>query len=400
MTDTDMDNFEEEFVRIKGLANSTMMAKELQKKSYEFREAYNKKGKKIRNDKYREHSRDINNAKRNAKRKEMRQAQAEKKPITHIAPPLNVEEVDTTIKREYKIAGKINELTESSNKAYADAIKALYPKYHNDKPMPEDAEILKYLRYEKHNPTKLYKQNEYIIKNIKDIAENYTSKLPQLYGLFSHYNTKKLKQFREAIYPYSLAYNKHYQEHRNDLQVKKEEVSKISFAKEDILANAEKLEFIHQKILYMLMFMIPTKRINEYGNTLIANNEEEINNAEHNWYYNNKIYINNTKNKHKIVLDIPDEITSIINENIGEFSTKYLLNKVSQSTLSTTFSNIMEKVYGSRFTATNIRKLYATYNLKQAGETGNIIQLLKNQNQMGHSISEHLNYVIPNISSN
>jgi len=399
---TDMDNFEAEFARIKGLGNGNLIAKELKAKSDEFRKAYDKKGKKIRNDKYHAHAKDKNNKNRREKRKEDKEAGLLKveKPITHIITPLNVEEVDTTIKREYADSKKLKDLTESSIKTYGDIIRAIYPKYH-DKPIADDAEILKYLRWEKHDARKLYKQNEYIIKNIKHLAENHTSSLPQLYGLFSRFNTKKLKEFREAIYPYRTAYNKHYQEHRNDLEINEEEVAKISFAKEDVLANAEKIEDINLKILYMLVFMLPTRRLGDYRITIIAENEEDTKNEKSNWYYNNKIYINNTKDKKKIILDIPDEIASIINEIIiparevsGDFM--FLIGNYSQSYLSEVFTKLMIQIYGSHFTATNIRKLYASHNLKTAGDTGDVKQMLKNQSEMGHNLQQHLQYVIPN----
>ena len=398
---TDMDNFEAEFARIKGLGNGNLIAKELKAKSQEFRDAYDKKGKKMRNDKYQAHAKDRLNESRREKRKVKKEAGLLKveKPITHIITPLNVEEIDTTIKREYAYSKKLKDLTESSIKTYGNIIRWIYSKYH-DKPIADDAEILKYLRWEKHDARKLYKQNEYIIKNIKDIAENHTSSLPQLYGLFSRFNTKKLKEFREAIYPYRMAYNKHYQEHRNDLEINQEEVAKISFAKEDVLANAEKIDFPRMKVLYMLMFMLPTRRLGDYRITLVAKDEEDLKDEKNNWYYNNKIYINNTKDKKKIILDIPNEITSIINnEIIGDkypSPSKRLILDVNESYFSEVFSKLMVHIYGSHFTATNIRKLYASHNLKTAGETGDVKQMLKNQSEMGHNLQQHLQYVIPN----
>jgi hypothetical protein len=396
---TDMDNFEAEFARIKGLGNGSHIARELKSKSFEFRVAYEKKGKKMRNAKYQEHAKNRLNECRREKRKIMKDAGLLKveKPITHIITPLNVEEVDTTIKRTYADNKKLKDLTESSIKTYGDIIKSIYSKYH-DKPIADDAEILKYLRWEKHDAKKMYKQNEYIIKNIKDIAENHTTSLPQLYALFCRFNTKKLKEFREAIYPYRTAYNKHYEEHRNDFEINEEEVAKISFVKEDILANAEKIDFPRMKVLYMLMFMLPTRRLGDYRITLIADNEEDLKNEKYNWYYNNKIYINNTKDKKKIVLDIPDEIVSIINtEIIGSeipSSSKHLILDVSQSYLSELFSKMMVQIYGSHFTATNVRKIYATHNIKKAGGIDVIKQVLKNQREMGHTFNEHLQYVI------
>lgn len=398
---TDMDNFEVEFARIKGLGNGSHIATALKAKSQEFRDAYDKKRKKMRNDKYQAHAKNRLNEGRREKRKAMKEAGLLKveKPITHIITPLNVEEIDTTIKREYAYSKKLKDLTESSIKTYGNIIRWIYSKYH-DKPIADDAEILKYLRWEKHDARKLYKQNEYIIKNIKDIAENHTSGLPQLYALFSRFNTKKLKEFREAIYPYRTAYNKHYQEHRNDLEINQEEVAKISFAKEDVLVNAEKIDFPRMKVLYMLMFMLPTRRLGDYRITLITKDEEDLKDEKNNWYYNNKIYINNTKDKKKIILDIPDEITSIINnEIIGDgypSPSKRLILDVKESYMSEVFSKLMIQIYGSHFTATNIRKLYASHNLKTAGETGDVKQMLKNQSEMGHNLQQHLQYVIPN----
>jgi hypothetical protein len=90
---------------------------------------------------------------------------------------------------------------------------------------------------------------------------------------------------------------------------------------------------------------------------------------------------------------------SIINtEIIGSempSSSKHLIFNVSQSYLSELFSKMMVKIYASHFTATNIRKIYASHNLKRAGETGDVKQMLKNQGEMGHNLNQHLQYVIP-----
>lgn len=391
-----MENFKEEYARIREINNSHLVAEELHLKSYEFRDAYRALSRKERNARYRAHAKDKINESRREKYKIKKEVK-EEKPITHIITPLKVDDIDTSVKREYADNKKLKDLTQSSIKAYGDTIKALYNKYHS-KPLAEDSEILKYLRWEKHNPTKLFKQNEYIILNIKDIAENYASKLSLLYSLFSRFNTKKLKLIREAIYPYSTAYIKNYQEYRNDLVVNVEEVSKISFVKEDVLANADKIENLEMKVLYMLMFMMPTRRLGDYRITYIAGNGEDIKDERFNWYYNNKIYINDTKNKQKIVLDIPDEITKIINEIIiparkASNDFMFLIGNYSQPYLSELFTKLMVKIYGTPFTATNIRKIYATQNIQNTG-----IVMLENQSKMGHNLREHLNYVIPNTS--
>ena len=406
-----MDNFEEEYNRIKGLSNPNEVKNELKKKSLDFREEYRKKCRRTRNQKYAskmtEEAKKIKNEKSREKRKankENNPAEPEVRAITRITTPMNIETIDTTVKREYKYSKKMRELSENTLKTYGNVVKAIYKKYHN-KPLSEEAEISKYLRWEKHNATKLYKENEYIIKNIKDIAENSASSLNSLYCLFSRFNTKRLKLFREVIYPYMIEYNLHYEEHRNDLEINQEEVAKISFEKADVLAIAETIENISYKVLYMLVFMMPVRRLSDFRLTIIAYNEEETKDEISNWYWNNKIYINTTKNKQKIILDIPEEITKIINEIIiparraSNDYLIYLIGNYSQPYLSEAFSNLTKKIYGSAFTATDIRKIYCTRNLEKAGGVGNINEVLSNQNLCGHSLAEHINYALPNTSS-
>lgn len=388
-----MENFEEEYQRIREIGFSHIIAEELSKKSYEFRDYYHKTSKRERNKKHYE----TNKARMSEVKKERYKAKkaTETKPIVRQMPTIDVEAVDTTIKRQKADSKKIKELTESSIKTYTDAIKKTYGLY-NVAGEADDSEIMKYLQGIKHNPTKLYKQNRYIITNVKDIAEKHSYLIPQLYKLFSRFNTKKLKEFREVLFPYFTAYNENYTTHRNDLIVNEEEVAKISFKPEDLLKNAELIEDVGMKILYLLMTLIPTRRISDYRMTKIAKNEEDLQNTNYNWYYNKQIYINNTKNNQKMVLDIPDELDAIIKTKTDS----YLIDEIAQSTASHRFVEITKKIYGTPFTATDIRKIYATHNLKMGAEFRDITQMLKNQVAMGHILSEHLKYVLPNTSSN
>jgi hypothetical protein len=388
-----MENFEEEYQRIREIGFSHIIAEELSKKSYEFRDYYHKTSKRERNKKHYE----TNKARMSEVKKERYKAKkaTETKPIVRQMPTIDVEAVDTTIKRQKADSKKIKELTESSIKTYTDAIKKTYGLY-NVAGEADDSEIMKYLQGIKHNATKLYKQNRYIITNVRDIAEKHSYLIPQLYKLFSRFNTKKLKEFREVLFPYFTAYNENYTTHRNDLIVNEEEVAKISFKPEDLLKNAELIENVGMKILYLLMTLIPTRRISDYRMTKIAKNEEDLQNTNYNWYYNKQIYINNTKNNQKMVLDIPDELDAIIKTKTDS----YLIDEIAQSTASHRFVEITKKIYGTPFTATDIRKIYATHNLKMGAEFRDITQMLKNQVAMGHILSEHLKYVLPNTSSN
>ena len=72
-----------------------------------------------------------------------------------------------------------------------------------------------------------------------------------------------------------------------------------------------------------------------------------------------------------------------------------LVGEYSQPKLTEEFGKLTKKLFGSQFNANDIRKVYASFNLKTAGETGDVKQMLQNQNAMGHSLAEHLEYVIP-----
>lgn len=70
----------------------------------------------------------------------------------------------------------------------------------------------------------------------------------------------------------------------------------------------------------------------------------------------------------------------------------FILGKFySESTLSNKFVGIAKIATGFSFTATDIRKLYSTYNLKKGG---NYCDLVANAEKQGHSLMENLKYAI------
>lgn len=377
-----------EYNRIASMTNSREIAKELQSKSPEWKEQYYKLKRKARNDAYNAKAKDTNNA----KRRELRKLKNETivKPIQHIDKPVDIEAVDTDIRRNYKVATKINKLNDNTTDNYIKSIKAIYPKYNNDKPLNDDAEILKMLNGVKYNTTKLYKQNKYIIDKIQDIATNYPSYLPKLYSIFSRLNGKNLKQLRETIYPYMTAYNANYTDNRSNVVVNKEMTSRISFDTTDVIENANKIDDVYEKLIYKLLFLMPTRRLYDYRIMRIATKKGDTDDREFNWYYQGKMYINNTKNKKMMILDVPGEIITSINQLPPD--TEYIFGKrYNAPTLSRKFAKITNDLYSDPFNAVDIRKLYATYNLENAGNTK---RMKDNARKMGHSLEEHLNYVI------
>ena len=377
------------FNQIHSISNPSLISKKLKEYPHEFVDNYRKYFHKLRVAK----SRELNKDKINKARREMRKLKNETiiKPIQHIDKSIDIEAVDTDIKREYKAGAKITKLNDNTIDNYIKSIKAIYPKYNNDKPLNDDAEILKMLNGVKYNSTKLYKQNKYIIDNIKDIATNYPSYLPKLYSIYSRLNGKNLKQLREAIYPYMTAYNANYTENRSNVVVNKEMTSKISFDTANVIENANKIDDVYDKLIYMLLFLMPTRRLYDYRIMRIATKKGDTDDMVFNWYYQGKMYINNTKNKKVMVLDIPNEIINVINKL--PLNTDYIFGKFYNApTLSRKFAKITNDLYGDPFNAVDIRKLYATYNLKTAGDTGDMKKYNETAKMMGHSTSENANY--------
>jgi len=373
-----------EFIRISALSPYEVR-RELQNKPPEWRLNYDKLKRKQRNTAYHSNSKDINNAKRREKRRE-------NKAIETIPTIINIDNVDTTIKPDIRANLKINELNPNSINTYISVINSLYNKYHTGD-IADDAEVLKLLRNEKYNPTKLLKQNMYIIDNIKDIATNTPHNIKNLYGIFSRLKGKNLNRFRNTIYPYTLEYRKAYDENRDKAVVNTDLTSKISFEAPDIINNAEMIDNLYDKLIYMLLFLMPTRRLYDYRIARIAKKSGDINNLDYNWYYQGKIYINNTKNKDMMVLDLPNELIEVINKLPD--NTDYILGKAySESTLSDRFRKITTLVYGTPFNALEIRKLYASHNLKTTAINGDTKKLKENARKMGHSLSQNMAYVV------
>ena len=379
----------EKYLEISKIGNSRLIATELQKYSSEFREQYKLFGAKLRNKKYRdENSKKLNDA-RNKKRSDL-------KPIitkTYEVKDLDIEAVNLDVKRHYSNNLKIKDLKPNTVKTYKAVIKKLYKEYNTDE-LTDESDMIKYLNgypKSKYSITELKKDFEFIIPNIKDIAKKHNKSINIIYAVFSGlgYGFKNIK---DHLYPYVLDAQKKYDEGRERIIQDKEAVSKISFLDQDIINNLEKVEYPYDKVIYSLMFAMPTRRLHDYRFTKNASDIKDIEDVNFNWYYDNKIYINNTKNKKQIILILPKIIIDLINKLPVFGSYDYILGKAyDEAVLSSKFRSIMIKLYGSGFTASDIRALYISYNLTKGG---NLSDLKENAVLQGHSLSENLKYAI------
>ena len=164
---------------------------------------------------------------------------------------------------------------------------------------------------------------------------------------------------------------------RNESVIKEEDL--ISFDKQDLLQNANKLTDTYEKIMYLLMTLLPTRRLSDYRNMTYGE-------SNGNYFDDDNMYIRDiaTKNKKSIVIKIPTEIVDILPH------TGYILgNEYSQPLLSRKFAMLMEEIYGKKFGASDLRRMYLTYINKQ---TPSYLERKDLADQLGHSVEEGMKY--------
>ena len=135
---------------------------------------------------------------------------------------------------------------------------------------------------------------------------------------------------------------------RNNSTIKQEDM--INFDKEELVRNALSLTDDYEKIMYLLMTLIPTRRLDDYRNMTYGENEG-------NYFDDEFMYIKdtNTKNKKSITIKIPTEIVDILPH------TGFILGyEYTQPALTVKFSSVMNKIYKKKINATDLRRMYLT----------------------------------------
>jgi len=317
----------------------------------------------------------------NAKRREQRNKNRAIKNVTIEYEVKKLKKIDKL--PEIKQREIISDITKNN---YISYIKNFYKKNNNGVDLEEDSDILKKIRGEEFNSLKISKKfKELINKNIEAIKENPTD-VKNIYSIF-----RRIRGFTEIskiLYPYLKDYAEQYDEKRSEI-VADDDNLRISFDSEEIKNNINKLSDRIDKIIYGFM-MIMNGRIHDLRYTKISNNKEDIGDKDNNYIYNDKYYINNTKNKKIKVLEIAEgfkELYDVKNEG-------YILGELMPaSTLTQRIQRITLKIYGKIYTASNIRHIYATHinnkgaNYKERKETAT---------KAGHSIEQQIKYTYRN----
>lgn len=216
---------------------------------------------------------------------------------------------------------------------------------------------------------------KYLYDRIEYIKENELNAIPNLCKIFTKF--VGFVKLIKILTPIKWKIENALEVRRNETTIKEEDL--ISFDKQDLLQNANKLTDTYDKIMYLLMTLLPTRRLSDYRNMTYGE-------SEGNYYDDDNMYIRDiaTKNKKSIVIKIPNEIIDILPH------TGFILgNEYSQPLLSRKFAMLMEQIYGKKFGASDLRRMYLTYINKQ---TPSYLERKDLADQLGHSVEEGMKY--------
>ena len=261
-----------------------------------------------------------------------------------VKPILEAVDTNTTpLTKKPKRAKKV-ELKDATINTYLSKLRAFHKRMRG---LPLSDDIISAIKGDPYNKKAVKEEFNYLYTDIKKIKETELTSIPNLVKVFT-----KITGFVKLIKiltPDKRALEIAYETRRNESVIPADKL--ISFDKETLLKNAnDKLKTNEDKLLYLIMTIIPTRRLDDYR-------EMTIGKGDGNYYENGVIYIKegNTKNKQSIVIKLPNEIIDLIPTE-GYFLTK----QYTQSTLSKRFVIVMEAVYGYKITANELRRIYLT----------------------------------------
>jgi hypothetical protein len=295
-----------------------------------------------------------------------------------IAKPSILVDTDVAPLKNKPKKAKAVSLKENSIKSYTSKLRAFHKRM-TDLDLSEDIE--KAIRGEEYDKKVVQDEFKYLLTRVNEIKEKELKAIPNICKVFSKI-TGFVKLIRILV-PIKRNIEMAESERRNESTISEENV--ISFDRQDVLANAVKLTDDYEKIMYLLMTLIPTRRLDDYRTMTYGK-------SEGNYYDDEHLYIRdtNTKNKKSITIKIPTEVIDILPH------TGYLLGyEYSAPALSVKFSNMMTKIYGKKIGALDLRRIYLTTVNKSAPsylERNNIA------NAVGHSVDEGLKYALKVVS--
>ena len=304
------------------------------------------------------------------KRKLRAKITAETPPIL-IKPDLVVNTDTSALKYKPKKAKKIV-LKEKTIITYTSKLRAFHNRMTG---LPLSQNIINAIKGSDYDKKAVQDEFKYLYDKVNYIKENELSSIPNICKIFTKITgfVKLIKLLIPIKRNIEIAEGVR----RNNTTILQENL--ISLDKQDLLDNSNKLTDNPSKLLYLLMTILPPRRLDDYRTMTFGVSDGNHFDTEY-------MYITeaNTKNKKSITIKIPDELLHLIP------TSGFLLGKYySQPVLSNRFASIMKQIYGKKITALDLRRMYLT----TVNNTGASFLERKNiADAVGHSVEESLKY--------
>jgi len=315
---------------------------------------------------------------------EERRGEKDKRAILRIESEIpSIEELRKIVPVKRLPDRKEGEIQEQTKEKYIEYIKVFYKEYAGEI-IGEEDDIIKKIKGLKYKSKELANKLKKIIEDRYEdiIVKNYRT-IHILYSVLR--GIRGLTDIEKKLYGVVKHSANTYQEGRSKIKFDTGAINNIKFDEEEIKKNLEKLDNIPDKIMYGYT-MAFNRRLYDLQNTV----KIEVGKADEtkNYIKGNMWYINKTKNKVKIELELPEYLMELVKEVNEE---EYILGKLyHKSTISQMFNSIMLKIYGKIYTANNMRHIYITQ-INQGGKSYNELNNLALQS--GHTIAEQQKYI-------
>jgi len=294
-----------------------------------------------------------------------------------IKPTIAVNTDTEPLKYKPKKEKKI-QLKDNTIKTYVSRLRAFHRRMTG---LDLSENVIQAINNEEYDKKDIQEEFKYIYQKIEHIIENELSVIPTLCKIFTKITgfVKLIKFLTPIKRSIELAESVR----RNETTINEEDL--ISFDKQQLILNSLKLTDDYEKIMYLLMTLIPTRRLDDYRNMTYGENDG-------NYFDDENMYIRetNTKNKKSIIIKIPNEIVDILP------TAGYILGaEYKQSALSVKFASLMQKVYGKKYGALDLRRMFLT-TINRSGVSFN--ERKEIADAVGNSVVEGIRYsmkVIP-----
>ena len=323
---------------------------------------------------------------------EINQARKDKRNALKAITNVKIEISTPILKKATKLPQQSKVIKQdNTKKTYISFIRTFYKSYSNQE-LPDNADIIKKINEEPYKALAVSKQFKTIITaNIKEIIKN-PHQVRNLRCILS--GIRGFTDILKQLEPYLHHYQQIYQEQRSIIEADPVDLKRIDFDNiADIQANIEKLDNRIDKIIYSYAMVIK-RRPSDLRLTKIANSKEDLQDLNSNWLFKNKLYINQTKNKVKIVIDLPEILNFWNNTNDTEIQPEYLLGRlIPASSLSQMFQRIFLTLTGKIYNANQLRHINASV----INSKGLSLQERKaSATASGHSVLESIAYAYRN----